>query len=146
VNGLDRIGARLLVIFDGHCGLCNRSVRWLLARDRQDRLRFMASESAQVAEWLALSGLGEPGPASGTILVVRDLGRPAERILARSNAILALLRVLPHPWPAVAVALGWIPRPLRDLAYRLVARWRYHLWGRLESCPFPSVKDRQRFL
>jgi predicted DCC family thiol-disulfide oxidoreductase YuxK len=146
VNGLDRIGARLLVIFDGHCGLCNRSVRWLLARDRQDRLRFMASEPAQVAEWLALYGFGEPGPASGTILVVRDLGRPAERILARSNAILALLGELPNPWPAVAMALGWIPRPLRDLAYRLVARWRYHIWGRLESCPLPADTDRQRFL
>ena len=146
MNGVDDIGGRLLVIFDGHCGLCNRSVRWLLARDLQDRLRFVASESAQVAEWLALCGFGEPGPASGTILVVRDLGRPAERILARSNAILALLGELPRPWPAVAAVLGWIPRPLRDLAYRLVARWRYSLWGRLETCPLPTAADRKRFL
>jgi predicted DCC family thiol-disulfide oxidoreductase YuxK len=78
--------------------------------------------------------------------VIRDLGDPGERILARSSAILALLRELPRPWPAVAVALGWIPRPLRDLAYRLVARWRYRICGRLETCPLPSARDRERFL
>ena len=148
MNGLDDIGDCLLVIFDGHCGLCNRSVRWLLAHDRQDRLCFAASESPQVAAWLARHGFAEPGPASipGTILVVRDLGGPTERILDRSNAVLALLRELPRPWPAVAAALGWIPRPLRDLAYRLVARWRYHIWGRLKSCPLPAPTDRERFL
>jgi predicted DCC family thiol-disulfide oxidoreductase YuxK len=146
VSGLESIEGRLLVIFDGHCGLCNRSVRWLLVRDREDRLRFVASESAQVAEWLALYGFGEAGPAPGTILVVRGLGGPAERILARSNAILEVLGELPRPWPAVATALGWIPRPLRDLAYRLIARWRYHIWGRLETCPLPAAGDRQRFL
>jgi predicted DCC family thiol-disulfide oxidoreductase YuxK len=141
------IDGRLLVVFDGHCGLCNRSVRWLLARDRQDKLRFVASESAKVADLLARSGCEGAGFSSGpgSILVVRDLGGPTERILARSEAVLALLRELPRPWPAVAAGLGWIPRPLRDLAYRLVARWRYNIWGRLESCPLPSAKDRERF-
>jgi predicted DCC family thiol-disulfide oxidoreductase YuxK len=146
VDELHDIGDRLLVIFDGHCGLCNRSVRWLLDHDRQDRLRFVASESTQVSEWLAIYGLEEAGPASGTILVARQLGRPGERILARSHAILALLRELPRPWPKVAEVLGWIPRPLRDLAYRLVARWRYRIWGHLETCPLPSPSDRHRFL
>ena len=148
MSGLDSIGGRLLVIFDGHCGLCNRSVRWLLARDRQDRLRFVAAESPQAAGLLAHHGIAGDGPDTvfHSILVIREPGGPAERILARSDAILALLRELIRPWPAVAVALGWIPRPLRDLGYRLIARWRYHIWGRLETCPLPSASDRQRFL
>jgi predicted DCC family thiol-disulfide oxidoreductase YuxK len=145
---LDSIDGRLLVIFDGRCGLCNRSVRWLLARDWEDRLRFVSSESPQLTDLLARHGIIGSGPASvfHSILVIRDLGDPGERILARSSAILALLRELPRPWPAVAVALGWIPRPLRDLAYRLVARWRYRICGRLETCPLPSARDRERFL
>ncbi len=148
MNGLDDIGDRILVVFDGHCGLCHRSVRWLLARDRHDRLRFVASESPQMAEWLARHGFRESGPISGlrTILIVRNLGGPVERVLARSDAILALLRELPRPWPTVALVLGWVPRLLRDLAYRLVARWRYSIWGRLETCPLPTARDRQRFL
>jgi predicted DCC family thiol-disulfide oxidoreductase YuxK len=67
-------------------------------------------------------------------------------VLVRSNAVLALLGELPQPWPSVAAALGWIPRPLRDLGYRLIACWRYRIWGRLESCPLPTPEERVRFL
>jgi predicted DCC family thiol-disulfide oxidoreductase YuxK len=148
VSELDRIGDHLLVIFDGHCGLCNRSVRWLLRRDRRDRLRFVASESPSVAGLLARHGISPPDSESGpgTILVVSDPGGLAERILVRSSAVLTLLAELPRPWPAVGVALGWIPRPVCDLGYRLIARWRYCIWGRLEICPAPTAEERARFL
>jgi predicted DCC family thiol-disulfide oxidoreductase YuxK len=143
-----QIGDRLLVLFDGHCGLCNRTVRWLLRRDRRDRLRFMASESAIAAGLLPRRGVHSLELQSGlsTILVVEGLGGPAEQVLMRSKAVLAVLGQLPQPWPAVAAALQWIPRPLRDLGYRLVARWRYHIWGRLESCPVPAADERHWFL
>ncbi|HMD77023.1 MAG TPA: DCC1-like thiol-disulfide oxidoreductase family protein [Terracidiphilus sp.] len=148
MSELDRIGDHLLVIFDGHCGLCNRSVRWFLHHDRRDRLRFVASESPSVAGLLARHGISSPDSESGpgTILVVSDPGGPAERILVRSDAVLALLGELPQPWPAVGVALGWIPRPVRDLSYRLIARWRYRIWGQLEICPVPTAEERVRFL
>jgi predicted DCC family thiol-disulfide oxidoreductase YuxK len=149
VNQVDDIGGRLLVMFDGHCGFCNASVRWLLRRDRGDRLRFVALESERAAPVLARHELGRSmagGSIPKTILVVRDAGGAAESVLVRSDAVVALLRELPRPWPWVGAALGWVPRPLRDLGYRLVARWRYRIWGRLESCPVPSAAERERFL
>ncbi len=148
MSNLAELGDRLVVIFDGHCGLCNRAVRWFLRCDRRDRLRFAASESATVAGLLARHGINSPDSKSSptTILVVLDAGDSAERVLARSEAVLALLGQLPRPWPAVAATLGWIPRPVRDLGYGLIARWRYRIWGRLESCPVPTDDERQRFL
>jgi predicted DCC family thiol-disulfide oxidoreductase YuxK len=153
VSELDEIGGRLLVIFDGHCGFCNKSVRWFLRRDRQDRLHFVASESPKVAGLLARHGISETDLGLGsssiersTILVVRDPDGPGEKILVRSDAARAMLAALPRPWPAVAAVFGWIPRPVRDLGYRLIARWRYHIWGRLESCPVPTTEERERFL
>jgi len=150
---LGEVGDRLLVIFDGRCGYCNRAVRWFLKRDRRDRLRFVASESPKVAGFLAVrgisetdQGLGSGSIAASTILVVRDPEGPAERVLVRSQAALAMLGELPRTWPAVSVAMGWIPGLLRDLGYRLVARWRYRIWGRLESCPIPTAEERSRFL
>jgi predicted DCC family thiol-disulfide oxidoreductase YuxK len=142
------IGDRLLVIFDGHCGFCNRAVRWFLRRDRHDRLRFAASESPKVAGLLARHGMGATDLASSpnTMLVVRDPDGPAERVFVRSDAALALLRELPRPWPGVGVLFGWVPRPVRELGYRLIARWRYCIWGRLESCPIPAAEERTRFL
>jgi predicted DCC family thiol-disulfide oxidoreductase YuxK len=153
VSELSQIGNRLLVIFDGHCGLCNRAVRWFLSRDRLDRLRFVPSESPKVAPFLARhqiveteNGFHSPTLASSTILVVSNLDTPVERVLVRSNASIAMLRQLPRPWPAVATLMSWIPRPLRDLGYRLVARFRYRVSGRLETCPIPTAQERSRFL
>jgi predicted DCC family thiol-disulfide oxidoreductase YuxK len=160
--GLDELGARLLVVYDGHCGLCNRSVRWFLKRDRQDRLRFIASQSEKIAAVLTRYGLADSVPATkltdgfhstgsgpfnpSTILVLRGIGTPSEQLLTRSDAILAILRELPSPWPAAAAALRLIPRPLRDLGYRIISRSRYRIWGRLESCPIPTRAERTHFL
>jgi predicted DCC family thiol-disulfide oxidoreductase YuxK len=140
------IGGRLLVVFDGHCGLCNGSVRWLLRRDGWDRLRFVAMESALVGGVLERHSLSGLDSATGTMLVVRDPGGAAEKVLVRSDAVVALLRELPRPWSGVGAAMKWIPRPLRDLGYRLVARWRYRIRGRMDICPVPTVEERKRFL
>jgi predicted DCC family thiol-disulfide oxidoreductase YuxK len=84
--------------------------------------------------------------APETILVVQHTATPAERVLLRSEAVLAIFSVLPQPWPAIATALSLFPRPLRDGVYRIVARFRYRLWGRLDSCPLPTPAERGRFL
>ncbi len=148
VSNFAGLGDRLVVVFDGHCGLCNRTVRWTIRRDQRDRLRFVASESAIAAELMARHGISLPDAESGptAILVVMNFGNPAEQMLTQSDAIVALLAELPRPWPTVATILRWIPRPLRDMGYRLVARWRYRIWGRLEICPIPGANEKARFL
>jgi predicted DCC family thiol-disulfide oxidoreductase YuxK len=145
---MDGIGDRLLVVYDGHCGFCNGTVRWFLRRDRWDRLRFVPSESPLVSGLLARHGMAATDLESGpnTIVVVRDLGGANERVFTRSDAAGAMLRELPQPWRVAGILFGWIPRPVRDLGYRLVARWRYRIWGRLESCPIPAAAERARFL
>lgn len=142
------VDGRLLVIFDGRCGFCNRAVRWFLRRDRGDRLRFVASESAKVADLLERNGIeaADSGMGPGTILVVKFAGGPAEKLLFGSDAVAAMLSKLPRPWPAFAVGLRRIPRPVRELGYGLIARWRYRIWGRLAACPLPTAEERNRFL
>jgi predicted DCC family thiol-disulfide oxidoreductase YuxK len=147
VSELTELGGRLLVVFDGRCGFCNGWVRWLLLRDRCDRLRFAASSSPAVAPLLArYPELLEPGGMPGTVLVFRNPLEAGEQALTRLAATLALFAELPPPWPAVAAALGWIPRFLSDPLYRMVARWRYRIWGRLENCPIPAPEEQARFL
>jgi predicted DCC family thiol-disulfide oxidoreductase YuxK len=140
------ISGRVLVVFDGRCGFCYASVRWLLRRDKQDRLRFVAMESERVAGMLERHSLTGMDSASGTMLVVRDAGEESESVLVRSDAVVTLLRELRQPWPVVGGMLGWIPRPVRDLGYRVIARWRHRIWGRLGSCPLPTAEERGRFL
>ncbi|MGA8728061.1 MAG: DCC1-like thiol-disulfide oxidoreductase family protein [Terracidiphilus sp.] len=146
MNSLEELDGRLLVIFDGLCGFCNRSVRWFLRRDRGDRMRFAPSDSPKVAELLARHVGSDRALSSTTILVVRDPGRASEQVLIRSDAAVALLAVLPGPWPAIGKVFGWIPRPVRDLGYRVIAHWRYRIWGRFDACPIPTPQERGHFL
>jgi predicted DCC family thiol-disulfide oxidoreductase YuxK len=81
-----------------------------------------------------------------TVVVVRNAGGATEMTFKRSDAAIEMLSELPQPWRFSGIVLGWIPRPVRDLGYRLVARWRYPIWGRLESCPLPTALERAHFL
>ena len=148
MSGFSELGGRLLVLFDGHCVLCNRTVRWFLRRDRHDRLRFAAAESVDLATLIKRHQIGPTDSLTvpSTILVVKHLGGADEQLLVRSSAALSMLCELPRPWPAIAAVLRLIPRPVRDLGYRLIARFRHRIGGRLKRCPLPTVEKRERFL
>ena len=143
---------RLLVVYDGQCGLCNRWVRWMLRRDGYDRLRFAPSNSPVLQQLLASHGALAYGSGSisgsgpDTILVFRNIGTPVEELLVRSNGFLACLHLLPQPWPALAGLLRLVPRPLRESGYKLIARHRYRIWGRYTTCPIPTAEERLHFL
>ncbi len=150
-----------LVLYDGYCVLCNGSIRWLLRRDRKGVFYFAPQASAMAQEVMARHGVAmgsasgnQSGDASGgdasgganTVFLVLGLGTPQERFLARSAAALACLRMLGGGWAVVAALLAMVPRPIRDGLYRLVARSRYRVFGRLTACPLPPVEARSRFL
>jgi len=80
-----------------------------------------------------------------TVYVVVDYAQPNERLLARSDAILFLLVELGGIWK-VAVVGKALPRTLRDAIYALVARNRYRVFGKYESCMLPEPQHRAKFL
>ena len=126
------LDGRLLVLFDGHCGLCNGAVRWLLKRDRRDRLRFAPLD--QFAEIAAQAG--------ETMVVVSADGA----VLTRSDALLAAMKELKQPWRPVAGVMRVVPRGLRDSFYRCVARNRFRFRKRLAACPVPTDEERRHFV
>jgi predicted DCC family thiol-disulfide oxidoreductase YuxK len=132
-----------VILYDGVCGLCNRLNRFVLARDPGGRFRYAALQSALAGEILARHGR-DPRDLD-TLYLVLGLGRPGERLLERSDAVLWILRELGGAWRAAGV-LGAVPRGLRDRGYDLVARTRYRLFGRYDACPLPDPRHRARFL
>jgi predicted DCC family thiol-disulfide oxidoreductase YuxK len=127
----------VLIYFDGFCGLCDRFVSFVLRHDRRERFRFapLQGETARVR----LAHLVHPERSPTVIL---DDG---VQLRFRSDAALAILAGLGGAW-RTAAWLRVIPRPLRDLVYRLVARYRHRWFGRLESCRVPTPAERSRFL
>ena len=69
-----------------------------------------------------------------------------ERLLARSDAFLHILRRLGGGWKALAGVLALVPRTLRDAAYDFIARIRYSIFGKRDDlCPIVPPDLRARF-
>jgi predicted DCC family thiol-disulfide oxidoreductase YuxK len=132
-----------IVLYDGVCGLCNRLVQFLLKHDRRDRLRYASLQSDFAADILTRNG-ANPHDLD-TVYVVVNHGQKSERLLARSDAILTLGSELGGIW-SVAVAGKILPRAIRDTLYKLVARNRYRVFGKHESCMMPEGRYRWKFL
>jgi predicted DCC family thiol-disulfide oxidoreductase YuxK len=133
-----------IILYDGVCGLCNRLVQFLLKHDRQGRLRFASLQSDFAAKVLQRHAI-DPTDLD-TMHVVENYEQPDERVLQRSDAILRAGRELGGFWSASAAAAAVIPRGLRDMIYRFVARNRYRVFGKYESCMLPDPNQRSRFL
>jgi predicted DCC family thiol-disulfide oxidoreductase YuxK len=133
----------LVVLYDGVCGFCNAVVQFLLPRDRQGRIWFAPLQSPLAAEVLARHG--RTPTSDDTMYLISGLGRPEERLAWKSEAALTVAAALGYPW-RLARVLRVVPRGLRDWGYDVLARVRYRLFGRHESCPIPPPAWRQRFL
>jgi len=133
-----------IILYDGVCGLCNRLVQFLLKHDKSGRLRFASLQSDFAAKVLQRHGI-DPKDLD-TLHVVENYEQPDERVLQRSDAILRAGRELGGFWSASAAAAKVIPRSLRDVIYRFVARNRYRVFGKYESCMLPDPNQRSRFL
>jgi predicted DCC family thiol-disulfide oxidoreductase YuxK len=132
-----------LVLFDGLCVLCDRSMRWLLDADRRGVLSF-APLQGETAKGI-LARHPEAGGSLSTVVYVRDPGGPTERVFLRSDAAIAILDDLGGRYRVLAWS-RLVPRALRNALYDWVAARRYRWFGRLDSCRLPDEGMEDRFL
>ena len=143
MNDLANIPAPIL-LYDGTCGLCARSVQFVLRHERRAKtLRFASLQGAYGIDVRRRHPELE-GVDSVIWYESAESGR-AERVLVRSDAALETLGYLGGGWRVLAM-LGWaVPRALRDTVYDLVARHRHKLAGG-DVCVLPTPEERVRFL
>ncbi len=127
-----------IVLYDGVCGLCDRSVQLILRNDRRGRFRFAALQSDAGGALLEKFGL-PPGALDSFVLV------EGGRAWRRSAAALRIARRMDAPWPLLW-PLVIVPRALADVFYDLVANNRYRIFGKLDACMLPPPEVRARFL
>ena len=132
--------ANPILLYDGVCGLCNRLVQFVLKRDSSRHFRFASLQSDFASRILQRHGL-DPNDLDTVYLV-----EPGERLTARSDAVISVLRRLGGFWRALALLLRALPKSLRDWGYDIIARSRYRIFGKHDSCLLPEEKYRDRFL
>ena len=133
-----------ILLYDGVCGLCNRLVQFVLKRDHRNRFCFASLQSAFAGNILVRHG-ANPGELD-TFCLVLDYGQPAERLAARSDAAIEVLRNLGGIWAGCGWVLRMFPMRFRDWGYNRVARNRYRVFGKYDTCPLPEGKHRHKFL
>jgi predicted DCC family thiol-disulfide oxidoreductase YuxK len=127
-----------VIVFDGICHLCSRSIRFVLARPKAPPYRFAAVQSESGRTLLARHGLDPNDPVS--FLLLDDNGAYTD-----SDAVLRVLVSFGGAW-RLAQLLRVVPRRWRDALYRVIARNRYRWFGKRDSCLVPDAAVRARFL
>jgi len=132
-----------LVLYDGVCGLCDRSVQFILRNDRHNRFRFATLQGTTGSDLARKHGF-DPEELSSFILIL-DHDGATERAMRKGKAGLRVLWELGGFWRI----LGWLsilPGWLVDPFYSLIASNRYKLFGKLDACRIPSPAERAKFV
>ena len=127
-----------VLLYDGLCCLCNRTVHFLLRIDHRSVLHFAALQSNTAKSLLEQVDHSRPLP-DGVVLIHNG------KIYTESDAALKSLQLIGGIWKLFAM-LRFIPNFIRKPIYRIVARNRYKWFGKYDSCPLPKPEWKHRFL
>lgn len=125
-----------IVLYDGVCGLCHRAVAWLVKRDG-GQLHYAPLQGTTADALRARF----PIPTTLDSVILID----GERMFVRSKMFLHVARYLTRPW-RWAYAFRWLPGFLLDPFYWVVAKLRYRVFGRHDTCQIPTTDQRARML
>lgn len=126
-----------VILFDGECNFCDRSVQFIINRDPAGYFKFASLQSA--AGQKILKEYSVPDNVNSFILIDNN------RYYIKSTAALRVCKNLKGLWKLFYLLLI-IPRPIRDFFYEIIARNRYKWFGEKNSCMLPSPDLRKRFL
>lgn len=127
----------MIVLFDGVCNLCNASVNFIIDRDAKAVFKFASLQSDFGQKILQENQFKQVDFDS--ILLLKE-----DKILKKSDAALEIARNL-DGWWKYFYALKVIPKFIRDLVYDLIAKNRYRIFGKSETCRIPTADLKERF-
>jgi predicted DCC family thiol-disulfide oxidoreductase YuxK len=127
-----------ILLFDGVCNLCNGMVSFIITRDKKGKFKFSSLQSEAGRSWLERVGLSEN--EFDSFVLIKN-----ENYYLKSTAALKTLRELGGIWKIFYVFI-WVPRPLRDFLYDIIAKSRYKVFGKRNTCMIPTPEIEARFL
>jgi len=131
-----------VLLYDGVCGFCNKTVQTILNNDKRGTLRFAALQSdygqSVIARHQDLQNID-------SVVWVESNASGGEKVFIRSRAGLKVMNYLGGLWKLFLV-FYIVPGPIRDLFYNLFAKYRYRWFGKYDSCLLPDRKVRARFI
>ncbi|MFN4123746.1 MAG: thiol-disulfide oxidoreductase DCC family protein [Flavobacteriales bacterium] len=127
-----------IVFFDGYCNLCNRSVDFLIRKDKHRKLHFASQQSEFTLAFF--KNLNFDTSTADSIIFYHQ-----GRFYLKTSAVLKIMSVLGFPYNLMAVFFV-IPKFLRNALYNLIAANRYKWFGKRSTCRVPTEKEKAMFL
>lgn len=127
-----------IILFDGVCNFCNRTINIILKYDKQAYFQFAASQSNAAMGVMQAFNLDKK--AISSVILIEQ-----EKVYTKTDAVIQIANRL-SGWPKLFRVLKFIPKPIRDFAYDLIAKNRYALFGKKDNCMIPDASIRHRFL
>lgn len=128
-----------IVLFDGVCNLCNSTVQFIIKRDKHNQFKFSSLQSEYGQNFLKERNL-DSSDFKSIILY-----EPEVAYYTKSKAALKIAQNLGFPYNLLSVFL-MIPSFIRDWIYSLVSKYRYHLFGKKDSCMVPTPENKRKFI
>ncbi len=127
-----------IVLIDGVCNLCVAVVHFILKNEKTQDIKFASIQDQIGAELMQIHGLTKNDLSS--IVFIKN-----NQAYQFSNAVLEISQDLKAPWYLISY-FKFLPKPIRDFFYRLVAKNRYQIFGRKDSCFMPTPELQERFI
>ncbi len=128
-----------VVLFDGVCNFCNASINFIIDHDPNFKFKFGALQSEEGKKILSQYQINSHYFDS---IVLFAYGK----YYTKSTAALLIAKQLSGGWPLIYYLFIWWPPFIRNAFYDLIAKYRYKLFGRTESCRMPALALKERFL
>ena len=128
-----------IILFDGVCNLCDFAVQFVIEHDTKDMFRFVALQSELGQEILKHIGIN-PINIDSVILY-----EPGIAYYYKSSAAIEIAKSLGGFWHFGTV-FKIIPAGIRNQLYDYIAKNRYKLYGKKETCWIPTEELKSKFL
>lgn len=127
-----------IILFDGVCNFCNGSVNFIIERDPTAYFKFAPLQSEIGQKLIDEHGVNK---AETDSVILIESGK----VYTHSTAALRVARKLTGAWK-LFYGFWIVPKFIRDFAYKLFAKNRYKMFGKIDACMLPTPDVRARFL
>jgi predicted DCC family thiol-disulfide oxidoreductase YuxK len=127
-----------IILFDGVCNFCNSTINFVIDHDVKDIYMFASLQSEIGQKYLKKYNL--PLDDFDTFVLI-----DGDTFYVSSTAALLVAKDLDSILKYLYILI-LIPRPIRDMVYKLIAKNRYSIFGKSDSCRIPTEKEKDKFL
>jgi predicted DCC family thiol-disulfide oxidoreductase YuxK len=126
-----------IVLFDGICNLCNSTVSFLIKYDTKQKLHFAAQQTDSGQNIMKVHQLSAN---NSSVLFIKE-----GIVYDKSDAIIEIAKLLTG-WPSLFKYSFIVPKFFRDGIYNFIAKNRYRMFGKSNTCSIPTAANQNRFL